>query len=265
LGRDAAIGAGGVGLAAHEHNKHNQATTGIPTVSKTNTLGGPHQSNLMNKLDPRVNTNERDAQTTGHGPFKVDAATASGPPTTSGYTSNPAHHGITSTSNTGTQHNSHLGRDAGIAGGIGAAGYEADKSRHQKSDSAVASITNPDHPGHHLEHPRDTHQNVYDTQTGQTTGTEHTKDHHYGRDAAVAGGVGGAAYEAEKHHKRDKDLVAAEKEQKREHKQEIKEEKREKHDQKDHKSGGLFSFLRTFLQSSSHACFHGSYGTGANE
>lgn len=73
-----------------------------------------------------------------------------------------------------------------------------------------------------------------------TTDADRSKDHHYGKDAAVAGGVGGAAYEADKHHKHDKDLTAAEREQKREHKHELKEEKREHKESK----GGLLSFLR---------------------
>ena len=70
-----------------------------------------------------------------------------------------------------------------------------------------------------------------------TTGTRHQS--HLGRDAGIAGGVGAAGYEAEKHHqKHDKDLTAAEREAKKEHKHELKEEKKE------HKKGGLLSFLR---------------------
>jgi len=85
-----------------------------------------------------------------------------------------------------------------------------------------------------------------------TTNTDRSKDHHYGKDAAVAGGVGGAAYEADKHHKHDKDLTVAEKEQKREHKHELKEEKREHKESK----GGLLSFLRklSLHTSISHLC-----------
>ena len=60
----------------------------------------------------------------------------------------------------------------------------------------------------------------------------------------VAGGVGAAGYEAEKHHqKHDKDLTPAEREAKKEHKHELKEEKRAHNESK----GGLLSFLRTSL------------------
>jgi len=55
--------------------------------------------------------------------------------------------------------------------------------------------------------------------------SDRSKDHHYGRDAAVAGGVGGAAYEADKHHKHG-----------------VTEEKHDHKDRKDSK-GGLLSFL----------------------
>merc|ERR1711964_635821 len=78
---------------------------------------------------------------------------------------------------------------------------------------------------------------------------------HYGRDAAVAGGaagVGGAAYEADKHH-REKELAKAQKEAEKEHKRAEKHaEKEHKHhekeaekDDKHHekKKGGLLSFL----------------------
>jgi hypothetical protein len=54
--------------------------------------------------------------------------------------------------------------------------------------------------------------------------------------------AGGAAYEVEKHHKHDKDLTAAEREEKRENKHEEKEAKREHHEEK--KSHGLLGFLR---------------------
>ncbi len=61
----------------------------------------------------------------------------------------------------------------------------------------------------------------------------------------MAGGAGAVAYEAEKHHKHDKDLSQTEKEAKKEHKREEKEAKKEhKHEEKEEKKGGLLSFLR---------------------
>lgn len=202
-----------------EHNKHNQGVTGSSgtATGATTGLSGPvHDSSVLNKLDPRVKTSERDAQTSGN----------------SG----------TSTSTTGTQpHDSQMGRDAALAGGVGTAGYEAEK-HHRHNDSGVGGVTSPiqaDRAGHSVTQPRRTeHDDPRGTTTHSNVGTDQHRDHHYGRDAAVAGGVGGAAYEADKHHKHDKDLSAAEKEQKKQHKHEVKEEKKE------HKSGGLFGFLR---------------------
>merc|ERR1712000_390075 len=82
-----------------------------------------------------------------------------------------------------------------------------------------------------------TTQDPYSTSSTQRSAVDpamdRSKDHHYGRDAAVAGGaagVGGAAYEADKHH-REKELAKAEKEA----------EKEDKHHEK--KKGGLLSFL----------------------
>merc|ERR1712000_798193 len=104
-----------------------------------------------------------------------------------------------------------------------------------------------------------TTQDPYSTSSTQRSAVDpamdRSKDHHYGRDAAVAGGaagVGGAAYEADKHH-REKELAKAQKEAEKEHKHDMKQaEKEHKHhekeaekDDKHHekKKGGLLSFL----------------------
>jgi hypothetical protein len=74
---------------------------------------------------------------------------------------------------------------------------------------------------------------AYPTQIGSKN-TDSSKDgHHLGRDAAVAGGAGGAAYEYE-HHKHDKDLTQAERDAKKQHKHDLKEEKKHHHDEKSH-------------------------------
>jgi len=53
-GRDAAVGAGAIGLGEHEHHKHEGRTTHGTTGHTT--TAGPHSSNLANKLDPRVDS-----------------------------------------------------------------------------------------------------------------------------------------------------------------------------------------------------------------
>ena len=134
----------------------------------------------------------------------------------------------------------HLGRDAAVAGGVGGAAYEADK-HHNK------------HPGHDQQYNYNTSgtpsgvaplgsSNIATDQQQSSLPDRSANQHHYGRDAAVSGGVGGAAYEADKHHTHDKDLTAAEKEQKKELKHEHKEEKREhKHEEKEEHKPSLLS------------------------
>lgn len=226
-GRDAALGAGGLGaagLAGHEYQKHHDNTTSSGTTGHGQQYGSS---------DPTSSTSAAQARQE-YGQYGYTAG--SGP--TSGSTGT---HDPTTSSSTGRDH--HLGRDAAVAGGLGGAAYEAEK--------------------HHGKH--DTHQTSQLGQSGATATSGNTypshdtttgsKDHHYGRDAAVAGGVGGAAYEADKHHKHDKDLTQAERDAKKQHKHDEKEAKKEhKHEEKeakkDHK-GGLFSFLRKFLISMS--------------
>jgi hypothetical protein len=117
LGRDAAIGAGGVGLAEHEHRKHEREretgignTTGIGSntgaygdnstydnTTRTTSAGtttGPHRSNLLNKLDPRLDSSNTGAM-----------------------------------DNSGSDH--HYGRDAAVgAGGVGLA--EKEHRKHER-------------------------------------------------------------------------------------------------------------------------------------
>ena len=158
----------------------------------------------MNKFDPRVIANPTVAQ----GNPQAESVLSSQQPSaeTGGYGG----------SNTSSGH--HYGRDAAVAGGVGGAAYEAEK-HHGKHDnqqtsklgqpgaSAISGNTNP---------ARDATTTSNVAHRGDpTTDSERSKDHHYGRDAAVAGGVGGAAYEADKHHKHDKDLSQAERDAKK--------------------------------------------------
>jgi len=138
----------------------------------------------------------------------------------------------------------HYGRDAAVAGGVGGAAYEADK-HHRKNElrepNTLSNIGNPAVTGQ----PTTTttagpHSSGIANKADPTADSDHPKEHHYGRDAAIAGGVGGVAYEADKHHKHDKDLTQSERDAKKEHKHELKEEKKEHKENK----GGLLGFLR---------------------
>jgi len=161
----------------------------------------------------------------------------------------------------------HYGRDAAVAGGVGTAAYAAGR-HHNQSESTDPS---------RVHGASTTTQDPYSTSSTQRSAVDpamdRSKDHHYGRDAAVAGGaagVGGAAYEADKHH-REKELAKAQKEAEKEHKHDMKQAEKdhkhdvkraEKHAEKEHKhhekeaekddkhhekkKGGLLSFLRKF-------------------
>lgn len=269
-GRDAAVGAGGVGLAEHEHQKHEReresglggspgtAAAADPSTGPAPNTAGPHSKDWMNKLDPRVKSNPNTADT-----------------------------GLT-----GTRGTAHGESDAVAGAGLAGAGYEAEKHHAARNEPGVGGAYDESLPNFHhtgrdasaigaataldenekarLRAARGERDNNYDqaplepgytsTASGPmnnqspyepgynsiTTGPMHeqSRDHHLGRDAAAAGVMGGAAYEAEKHSKHDKDLTPAERERKRELKHEEEEAKREKKEEKKHH--GLLSFLRKF-------------------
>jgi hypothetical protein len=194
----------------------------------------------MNKLDPFVDSHPTSA-TSDADIRTLPARSGQGSIDQEGHHTPRGEVGQGFAGSTATGHESttdgkshHLGRDTVVAGGVGAAAYEADK-HHRKDEIAQPTA------GQSTIHPSTTTTGPRSSAVGADT----SKDHHYGRDAAVAGGVGGAAYEAEKHHKHDKDLTQAERDAKKEHKHELKEEKKHKHEEKE-KKGGLLGFLREY-------------------
>ncbi len=272
-GRDTAVGAGGVGLAEHEHRKHEReresdsglggsTDTTAPTTSGTGpapNTAGPHSKDWMNKLDPRVKSNPDTADTgltgtrgTTHG--ERGAVAGAGLTGAAAYEAEK-HHSDRNEPGMGRAYDEslpnfhHTGRDASAIGAataldenekasLRAARAERDNNYDQApietgySSTATGTMhdSGPYDPGYNP----------------TTTGPMHeqSRDHHLGRDVAGAGVAGGAAYEVEKHHKHDKDLTAAEREQKRELKHEDKEAKLERKEEKKHH--GLLSFLRKF-------------------
>lgn len=226
LGRDAAVGAGGVGLAEHEHRKHEHGT-GLPATGSTGsyaTTDTAGQTIGMRNRDAYVDPAARDT------PGFVSSATQPGHPTHGERDMRAGDH--------------HYGRDAAALGAAGVGAHEL--ARHDGAATTGTGIGGTSGLSEHerlkLEAARNQPGNDYGSgvYSGNTT-TGTGRDHHLGRDAAGAGVVGAGAYEAEQHHKHDKDLTAAEREAKREHKHEAKEAKHEHHEEKKHH--GLLSFL----------------------
>ncbi|MBE7179811.1 MAG: hypothetical protein INR71_01150, partial [Terriglobus roseus] len=202
-GRDAALagGAGAAGLAGYEATKdHGKAPT------STREIYGDEA------ITPKPVAGAEQAGKEHH--YGRDAALAGGAGAAglAGYEATKDHSSKAPTSNreiygqdavtpkpvagaeqTGKEH--HYGRDAALAGGAGAAGvgaYEA--SKHAGSSRAPTS--NREIYGEDAVKPRPVQQGA----TGASDAN--TSEHHYGRDAALAGGAGAAgvgAYEASKH------------------------------------------------------------------
>ncbi|KAL9089762.1 MAG: hypothetical protein Q9165_005556 [Trypethelium subeluteriae] len=197
-GRDAAIagGAGAAGVGAYEASKH----TG------------------ESRRDPQATGTTHTTPPSAYGDQQTTPSTGSvGQPITQ------TERGIASQTpqsrelGTQQQPQHHLGRDAALAGGVGAAGagaYEANKHSHRSDHGLPGSTTGYDtqraelHPTHPISTTAAGAGGATDagsTGTGLPTWSkeEEPKQHHYGRDAAVAGGAGavgaGAAHEYQQH------------------------------------------------------------------
>ncbi|KAI4723370.1 hypothetical protein E4T48_00518 [Aureobasidium sp. EXF-10727] len=237
-GRDAAL-AGGAGVAGSQLQGYNHGgRTETDPASKTI---GPHKSNLMNVIDPRVQPEpEKMKDRTTAGPHQSDMMNRADPRVDSDLSKQNEHH---------------YGRDAALAGGAGAAGvgaYGYGKHQGQPTESIGTSAFDPRStntsnvvdPNHDpiLEQQRLERQRAYEaslagaggagagsvgayehgnpqgTATQSTLGhtpfasrsvntdpalTQQQPEHHYGRDAALAGGaagIGAGAYEHGRHH-----------------------------------------------------------------
>lgn len=182
FGRDATL-AGGTGTLgtgiAHEYDKHHNKQHGeLPGTnpSKVMTSGGDTAyGKSYNKLSSGT-------------PSGISTAD---PSHSSGLTSSSAKDPTTTS---GTHSGHHLGRDAAVLGGTGAAaagiGYEADKhSKHHGTGTGGLPGSSLSKEGQYYDAPSQS----------RTIGSE---PHHLGRDAAVAGGTGvagtGTVYEADK-------------------------------------------------------------------
>ncbi|KAH7342652.1 hypothetical protein BKA65DRAFT_295224 [Rhexocercosporidium sp. MPI-PUGE-AT-0058] len=253
-GRDAAIGTGAVGaagLAGSQYQNH-QTGSDVGTSNITGTSGlssgpapntaGPHKSDMLNRLDPRVTANPTVAQGNPQADSVLGQSDKSHA-STGGYAAN---------SSIPHEKDYNYGRDAALAGGATSAFVAGGHHGH-------SGTTDPTRVGQHGASAAS--QDPYSTSSTQRStvdpATDRSRDQHLGRDAAVAGGVagvGGAAYGAEKHHEKElaKAQREAEKEDKHDQKQAEKDhrhdvkraekhaEKDEKHHEKKH---GFLSFL----------------------
>ena len=198
LGRDTALagGVGAAGVGAYEAGRGSSDNTVTSGGLAPNTAG-PHKSDLLNKLDPRVDSDRSKQQ----GTSGTTGTSGIGTTSTTGTSNYPS-----TSSTTGRDH--HLGRDAGLVGAGGVAAYEADKHHHNKDSHLTGNsgtgITGNSGTG--ISGNGGTGPN-YSTDSAMRgsgitagTGTPGTTSHHLGRDAGLAGAGAGAAYEAEKHH-----------------------------------------------------------------
>jgi hypothetical protein len=211
-----------------EHHKHENErnagngsglTSGVATTEAlpgpAPNTAGPHSKDWMNKLDPRVDAhpNKYGTGADSHNPTASQDhhlgrnAIVAGGVGGAAYVANKHHkhdkdltqaerdakreHKHELKEEKKEHKNHHLGRDTAVAGGVGGAAYEAEKHHHNQQNlggpghSAIAGGPTTSH-------------TAGGAQSSELP--DHSRDHHYGRDAAVAGGVGGAAYEAEKYH-----------------------------------------------------------------
>lgn len=174
-GDGAALGGAGLaGAATHKGEKHHrQNEPNLPsTLSGTSSSADPYSSSAV---DPRV----------GHARSDLHD------PTTAG---------------SGRDH--HLGRDAGLGAGAGGLAYEAERHHGQPTQpSNIPSGTAPS--DYNSAQKLSGHDRAGNRLAGSSQQPAASNDHHYGRDAALGAGVGGAAYEVEKHHGRDHSGLAS--------------------------------------------------------
>lgn len=182
-GRDAALGAGAgaVGIGGYEAAKHHD---GAAQPQTSNTQGLSASTVIEPRSTAPANRNTQQQPTIGGGYYTQPQETAVG-------SQQPGGH--------------HYGRDAALgagAGAVGLGGYEAAKHHEASAHPQAGTMASQAQP-----------PSAQTSAPGQTTSTDtrhptqtmqerHPEQYHYGRDAALgasAVGVGGAAYEAQKH------------------------------------------------------------------
>jgi hypothetical protein len=191
-GRDAALVGTGAG-AATTAGLYASQRANEPDSGPAKSTIGPHQTDIANILDPKVQPDPAlqkhhhaaptvdDPAPSTVGPHKSDAANILDPRVHPDPQKQKAH----------PKDEHHYGRDAAVAGGTGAAGYgayDAAKSYGEHpATQPTASLNDqrydPSAPGAH---------NPSLGSSQRTQDHDQKPEHHYGRDAAVVGGLGAA-------------------------------------------------------------------------
>ncbi|KAL9019810.1 MAG: hypothetical protein Q9185_002954 [Variospora sp. 1 TL-2023] len=196
-------GVGGEGVRSGE------VSHDIPISSTTEqerTTTGPHKSDIMNKLDPRVDS---------------DLSKQRGPSAVTGTTGQ----GSTSTTDPSASREHRYTRDAALAGAGGAAVYKSAKPRdrdlpegttksgysnpYPPTSTGAGAATDPSITGTSADtdptstgHSKGLGSGPASSVMGNTTSIDPNnpgKGHHYARDDGIVGVGAGAAYEADKH------------------------------------------------------------------
>lgn len=180
-----------------------------PEKTKDHSTDGPHKSDMLNRLDPRVKSQDKQEDQHHH---DRDAGVLGGAGA-AGFGANEAakhydEHPATQPSSKledqrydpsakgahdpNQPHQDHHGRDAATGAAAGALGYGAYQAAKPSEDT---SYTQPQSHEHHQPAQQAVHQ---PSQRSQTTQANQPTEHHYGRDAALAGGAGAVGYGAYK-------------------------------------------------------------------
>ncbi|KAJ4359975.1 uncharacterized protein N0V89_000534 [Didymosphaeria variabile] len=205
-GRDAALVGAGAATTAGLYASQRDAE---PDSGPASSTVGPHKSNVVNVLDPRVQPDPavqkhhhaaptvEDPAPSTVGPHKSDVANVMDPrvlpdPQKQKGLSKEEASRLDPKAPEEASKQHHYGRDAAVAGGAGAAGYgayEAAKSygEHPSTQPGASMDDQRYDPSVHGAHdPRST------AGTSTSATSPHDQQHHYGRDAAAVGGLGAA-------------------------------------------------------------------------
>ncbi|KAI6711463.1 hypothetical protein JHW43_006019 [Diplocarpon mali] len=203
-GRDSAV-AGGAATAAFAAGHHGSSVSGVDDPSRvgqpgSSTAGVPRHT----QHSPGAASTDQPGSTTQHLVFD---------------------------SSTDQSRDHHFERDAVVAGGVGTAAHVV--GNHS---SSVSGVDDPSRVGQQGPSTVGGPQHAPGTATTHHSAADPTadrsKDHRYGRDAVVAGGVGGVAYEVNEH-SNEKNIARAQKEAEKEHRHEVEAvEKQHKHAEK---------------------------------
>lgn len=194
LGRDAALvgGAGAAGLGAHEALKSHSSpvqqpapTTATGTTNRYPSPLGSHEAladRTVPTQQPTYSPSNQNSPALGSSEFSSDSQKDL------------------------SSNDHHLGRNAALAGGAGAAGlgaYAATRDRSEPADLQQPQSSSPLHPA---TSDSTNSQPIAQSQSPQhvpgnplTGAREPQQEHHYGRDAALVGGAGAAGYGANRY------------------------------------------------------------------